>query len=85
VDVRKLTDEVADLRKEMLRLRDAAIGHEAELATARGRATELEAQVERYGAMEDRLNEVLGSTSWRITQAAATPLRKLRERRDPGR
>ena len=30
----------------------------------------------------DRLNEVLGSTSWRLTQAAGAPLRKLRERRD---
>jgi hypothetical protein len=35
--------------------------------------------------MEDRRNGVLGSTSWRLTQAAATPLRRLRERRDPGR
>jgi hypothetical protein len=80
-DLQRLTDEVTDLRKEVLRLRDAAIGHEAELATARGRTAELEDQVGRYASMEDRLNEVLSSTSWRLSQAATTPLRKLRERR----
>jgi SAM-dependent methyltransferase len=81
VDVRTLTDEREQLRKEVLRLRDAAIGHEAELATAKGRVEELSTQVERLASTEDRLNEVLGSTSWRLTQAAGAPLRKLRERR----
>lgn len=83
VDLRQLTDELADLRQEVLRLRDAAIGRDAELATARGRATELEAQVARYGPMEGRLIRVLGSRSWRLARAAATPLRKLRARRTP--
>jgi SAM-dependent methyltransferase len=82
VDVRALTDEREQLRKEVLRLRDAAIGHEAELATAKGRLEELATQVGRLASSEDRLNEVLGSTSWRLTQAAGAPLRKLRERRD---
>ena len=81
VDVRALTDEREQLRKEVLRLRDAAMGHEAELATANGRLEELSTQVERLASTEDRLNEVLGSTSWRLTQAAGAPLRKLRERR----
>jgi SAM-dependent methyltransferase len=83
VDLRQLTDELADLRQEVLRLRDAAIGRDAELATARGRAAELEAQVARYGPMEGRLIRVLGSRSWRLARAAATPLRKLRARRTP--
>jgi SAM-dependent methyltransferase len=82
VDVPALVDECERLRKEVLRLRDAAIGHEAELATAKGRLEELSTQVVRMASTEDRLNEVLGSTSWRLTQAAAAPLRKLRERRD---
>jgi hypothetical protein len=37
--------------------------------------------VGRYANMEQRLNEVLESNSWRLAQAAALPLRKLRERR----
>jgi SAM-dependent methyltransferase len=82
-DVQALTDELTDLRKEVLRLRDAAIGHEAELATAQGRTAELEDQAGRYAGIEDRLEEVLSSTSWRLTQAAGAPLRKLRERRAP--
>jgi SAM-dependent methyltransferase len=83
-DVQALTEELTDLRKEVLRLRDAAIGHEAELATAQGRTAELEDQAGRYAGIEDRLEEVLSSTSWRLTQAAGAPLRKLRERRAPG-
>ena len=78
-----LTEELSDLRKEVLRLRDAAIGHEAELATAQGRTAELEDQAGRYASIEDRLEEVLSSTSWRLTQAAGAPLRKLRERHGP--
>ena len=69
----------------MLRLRDAAIGHEAELATAHGRTAELEDQVGRYASIEDRLDEVLASTSWRLDPGRGRrPLRKLRERRAPG-
>src|SRR5262245_44033085 len=63
VDLPQLHDELADLRKEVLRLRDAAIGQDAELATARGRAVELEAQVETYGPMEARRNARPGSTA----------------------
>jgi SAM-dependent methyltransferase len=81
VDVRALSEERDQLQKEVLRLRDAAIGHEAELATARGQVEELSTQVRRMASSEDRLNEVLSSTSWRLTQAAGAPLRKLRERR----
>ncbi|MDD9372395.1 MAG: hypothetical protein PV358_19895, partial [Acidimicrobiales bacterium] len=53
----------------------------AELATARGRIEELEAMLGRYANLEHRLNEVLSSNSWRLTQAAGVPLRKLRERK----
>jgi SAM-dependent methyltransferase len=84
VDLPQLTDELADLRKEVLRLRDAVIGRDAELATARGRTTELEAQIARYARMEDRLHRLLGSRLWRLAHAAATPLRKLRGRRSQG-
>ena len=74
-------DEVEQLRKEVLRLRDLVIGGEAELATARGHIEELEAMLGRYANLEKRLNEVLSSNSWRLTQAAGVPLRKLRERK----
>jgi SAM-dependent methyltransferase len=73
--------EVEQLRKEVLRLRDLVIGREAELATARARVEELEALLGRYTNLEQRLNDILSSNSWRLTQAAGTPLRKLRERR----
>jgi SAM-dependent methyltransferase len=72
--------EVEQLRKEVLRLRDLVIGREAELATALGRVEELEAMVGRYANLEQRLSEVLSSNSWRLTQAAGLPLRKLRGR-----
>jgi 2-polyprenyl-3-methyl-5-hydroxy-6-metoxy-1,4-benzoquinol methylase len=73
--------EIEQLRKEVLRLRDLVIGREAELATARGRNEELEAILGRYLHIEQRLNDVLSSHSWRLTQAAGKPLRKLRERK----
>ena len=76
-----LSTERDQLRKEVLRLRDLVIGGEAELATARGRIEELEAMLGRYANLENRLNEVLSSNSWRLSQAAGVPLRKLRERK----
>jgi hypothetical protein len=80
-DLRAVADEREQLRKEVLRLRDLVVGREAELATALGRVQEVEALLGRYENLEQRLNEVLQSTSWRVTQAAALPLRKLRERK----
>jgi SAM-dependent methyltransferase len=70
-----------DLNKEILRLRDVAIGKEAELATALGRNAELEAAIGRYANLEARLDAVLASTSWKVMWAAGTPVRKLRERK----
>lgn len=81
VSIQHLLSERDELRKEVLRLRDLVVGREAELATALGRVEELDAQLGRYANMEQRLNEVLESNSWRLTQAAALPLRKLRERK----
>lgn len=80
-EIERLTDEREQLRKEILRLRDLVIGREAELATALGRVEELTTMLERYGNLEQRLNDVLTSNSWRLTQAAGLPLRKLRERK----
>jgi SAM-dependent methyltransferase len=80
-DVQRLADERGQLRKEVLRLRDLVVGREAELASALGRVEELEAMLGRYANLEQRLNDVLGSNSWRLTQAAGLPLRKLRERK----
>jgi len=80
-DLQQLADERNQLRKEVLRLRDLVVGREAELATALGRVEELDAMLGRYTNMEQRLNEVLESNSWRLAQAAALPLRKLRERK----
>ncbi|HSJ19320.1 MAG TPA: methyltransferase domain-containing protein [Nocardioidaceae bacterium] len=74
-------EEVEHLRKEVLRLRDLVVGKDAELGTALGRIEELTAMLGRYANLEQRLSDVLQSNSWRLTQAAALPLRKLRERR----
>ena len=73
-----LQSELEALHKEVLWLRDALIGKEAELATARGRIVELELTVLRFLSLERRLDSVLQSRSWRLMWAAATPLRKLR-------
>jgi SAM-dependent methyltransferase len=73
--------EIEQLRKEVLRLRDLVIGREAELSTALGHVDELKALLGRYANLENRLDQVLSSNSWRLTQAAGTPLRKLRERK----
>jgi SAM-dependent methyltransferase len=80
-EARVLSDERESLRKEVLNLRDQVVGRDAELATALGRNAELEAAIGRYANLEQRLNEVLQSRSWRLTQAAGAPLRKLRERK----
>jgi hypothetical protein len=74
------SDERERLNKEVLRLRDVAVGKDAELATALGRIEELEAQLGRYVNLEQRLNDVLGSNTWRVGRAVAAPLRRLRRR-----
>jgi SAM-dependent methyltransferase len=76
-----LTAENEQLRKEVLRLRDLVVGKDAELATALGRVEEQAVMLERFGNLEGRLNDVLQSNSWRLTQAAGAPLRKFRARR----
>lgn len=73
--------EVDQLRKEVLRLRDLLIGRDAELSTALGRVEEVEAMICRYANLEQRLNDVLSSNSWRLSQAVGMPLRRLRERK----
>jgi hypothetical protein len=80
-EVAALLDELEASRKEVLRLRDLAIGREAELGTARGRITELTAELARYAHLESRLNAVLESRSWRIAQAFGAPLRAVRRRK----
>ena len=79
--VEELAGEREQLRKEVLRLRDLVVGKDAELATALGRVEELTVMLERYANLEQRLNDVLQSNSWRLTQAAGLPLRKFRSRR----
>ncbi len=79
-EVAALRAELAAARKEVLRLRDLVIGHEAELGTARGRITELTAELARYTHMESRLDAMLASRSWRLTQALGAPLRAVRRR-----
>ncbi len=80
IDRPRLSDE-EELRKEILRLRDLVAGAEGQLGTARGRVEELAATLERYANVEQRLDDVLQSRSWRMMWAAGTPLRKLRARR----
>ncbi len=79
VDQRQL-DEVEELRKEILRLRDLVAGNEGQLGAAKARVAELTTMVERYINLEQRLNDVLQSRSWRIMWVAGKPLRKLRSR-----
>jgi SAM-dependent methyltransferase len=79
VDPRQL-HEVEELRKEILRLRDLVAGTEGQLGTANARIAELTTMAERYTNIEQRLNDVLQSRSWRIMWAAGRPVRKLRSR-----
>jgi hypothetical protein len=69
---------VARLQEEVLRLRDEVIGLEAELGAAKGRVAEMTVQIQRYESMRQRLEAILGSTSWRVMWAAGAPLRRLR-------
>lgn len=75
-----LRAERAELGEEVLRLRDAVVGRDAELGTARGRLAELEGLVTRYEHAAHRLDDVLQSTSWKLMWAAGAPVRKVRER-----
>jgi Methyltransferase domain len=68
------------LREEVLRLRDLVAGAESELGAARANAAELSAQLTRYQSLEQRLNDVLRSRSWRVMWAAGLPVRALRSR-----
>jgi SAM-dependent methyltransferase len=74
----RLQGENEQLRKEVLRLRDALIGMEAELGTVRGRAAELHATLVALNDTSDRLRQVLSSRSWRLMWAAGRPVRALR-------
>lgn len=76
----KLEEERQELRKELLRLRDALVGREAELGTAEGRLAEMHAMLIRQEHIEKRLDEVLGSRSWRLMWALGAPLRAARSR-----
>ena len=67
-----------ELRKEVLRLRDALIGREAELGTALGREAELQSRLYCTEDSATRLEQVLGSRSWRIMWLAGKPVRALR-------
>jgi hypothetical protein len=80
LDARSTAAEAEELRKEVLRLRDLVVGREAELATALGRVTEMESMIGRYDHLEQRLQAVLESNSWRIGQLVTRPLRSLRKR-----
>jgi SAM-dependent methyltransferase len=73
-----LEQEVESLRKEVLRLRDLLMGRDAELGTALGRVTELEEAIHRYANLEQHLDDVLNSRSWRLMWAVGAPLRGLR-------
>ena len=72
--------EEAELRKEILRLRDLVAGNEGQLGTAKARIAELNAMLGRYKNLEQRLNDMLQSRSWRLMWAVGAPLRKHRSR-----
>lgn len=70
--------DVAELKEEVLRLRDQLIGKNAELGTALGRVAELEAGSHSEAAQ--KLDAMLRSRSWRVIWALGWPVRKLRGR-----
>jgi SAM-dependent methyltransferase len=70
--------EEAELRKEILRLRDLVVGAEGQVGTAKARIAELTAMLERYTNLEQRLNDMLKSRSWRLMWAVGRPVRKFR-------
>jgi hypothetical protein len=74
-----LRKQNAELKEEVLRLRDEVIGKDAELGGARGRIAEMDAHIQRYESMRQRLEAILGSKSWRMIWAAGAPVRKLRQ------
>src|SRR5690606_40497389 len=74
------SDTEEELRKEILRLRDLVAGAESAAGSARGRVEEMKAELERYVNLEQRLNDILRSRSWRLMWAAGLPLRRLRGR-----
>jgi SAM-dependent methyltransferase len=76
--VNQFETEREDLRKEVLRLRDALIGREAELGTALGREAELRARVNSTEDAAVRLNQVLSSRSWKLMWLVGKPVRALR-------
>lgn len=73
-----LEADVVRLEEALLNARDAAIGHEVALGEALGTIRAMEQQVSRYRDAAERLDAVLGSTTWRITQKALSPYRRLR-------
>ena len=77
----RLQAEHMVLREELLRLRDLVAGGEQAVGVARAQAAELSAQLTRYQSMEERLNDVLRSRSWRLMWLAGLPVRALRNRK----
>ena len=77
-EVGALRRQQAELKEEVLRLRDEVIGKDAELGGARGRIAEMDAHIQRYESMRQRLEAILGSKSWKLVWAAGAPVRKLR-------
>jgi len=81
-EVESLRIQVAELQQEVLRLRDELIGKDAELGSCKGRVAEMTIMIHRYESMRQRLEAILGSTSWRVMWAAGAPVRKFRGRGD---
>jgi len=77
-EIVRLREEQLRLREDLLNARDAVIGHEAALGEALGRLRANEHVVNRYRDAADRLDAVLSSQSWRLTQKALSPYRRLR-------
>lgn len=80
-EVQRLRSQVGELQQEVLRLRDEVIGRDAVLGSCEGRIVEMTIMIHRYESMRQRLEAILGSTSWRMVWAAGTPVRRLRGRR----
>jgi hypothetical protein len=60
--------------------RDTIIGLEAQLGEALGRVRELEAEVRRMRDGQRYLDDVLGSTTWKLTWKLMAPYRRFRGR-----
>lgn len=82
---RELEARLAEDRQRLLTMRDEVIGAQRHAAELAGRVVELEAELaahhrlrQRAAVAESKYQEVVGSTTWRLTWKLLAPYRRLR-------